>query len=497
MPEHLRALAVILVFAIAVFTLAGAPARAMAAAAGEFERRRNLWIGITLAAFFAHNFWLFMLLAGIMLHIASARDQNKIGLVLFVLLAVPPFSSEIPGFGGVRYLFDMNYVRLISLVVLLPALVREAARHSGRYFFTETADRLFYLFIILNVILMVRADITTAAVRSAFLLFIDAVLFYAIASRSAQDNSVFRSVFSGYVTGAAVLAFVGVFEFSRDWLLYSSLDEALGAERGSGNYLRRGESLRAMGTAGHAIPYGYAMAVGLMLLLGLRRHFPRQIVWWAGIGILVMGLVSAYSRGPWVGALAGFVVFCLTGPHKWKNFAHLALFSMVLFAVLIATPLGEALLYRAATVDTGTFDYRERVFWNAIEIISANPFFGSDNFMFTAAMQELIQGQGIIDIVNTYVAVPLRSGLVGLLLFAGFFLSALAGAWRRMNSASEKNSEAVDIGRGLLAALTCILVTIATVSSISIIPTIYYAFAGLAVAYARSGREKTQGNAAA
>lgn len=491
MPEHLRALVVILAFAAAVFTLAGPSARAMATAAGEFERRRNLWFLITLAAFLAHNFWLFMLLAGLLLHFASAKDSNKIGLVFFVLLAVPPFPVAIPGFGGIQTLFDMNYLRLISLVVLLPAFIRELTRHSWSHFATEMPDKLFFLYMLLNaVLLFFRSESMTVAARSTFLLFVDFVLFYVVASRLVLNYSTLRSIFAGYAVGAAILAAVGVFEFLRHWLLYSSLDAALGWQTAGSHYLLRGDSLRAMATGGHAIAFGYAMAVGVMLLLGLRRFFPWKTAWLIGIGLLGMGLISSYSRGPWLGGLAGFVVFCLTGPNKSRNFAQLALFAMVMVAILIATPLGDIIVYRTTTVDTGTIDYRERLFWNSLEIIAANPFFGSGDFRFTAAMQEMIQGQGIIDIVNTYVSAALRNGLVGLFLFVGFFFSAMFGIWRRMNSIGDTDGEAIDIGRGLLAALTCILVTIATVSSISYVPSIYYAVAGLAVAYARCQHER-------
>ena len=102
-------------------------------------------------------------------------------------------------------------------------------------------------------------------------------------------------------------------------------------------------------------------------------------------------------------------------------------------------------------------------------------------------MQELMQGEGIIDIVNTYVSIGLRSGLVGLSLFLGIFLSAMFRVWRRMNQ-EEGNTGMRDIGRAILATMTCILVSFYTVSSITFIPVIYYLVAGLAVAYARSER---------
>ena len=40
----------------------------------------------------------------------------------------------------------------------------------------------------------------------------------------------------------------------------------------------------------------------------------------------------------------------------------------------------------------------------------------------------MVQGQGIVDLVNTYVQVALRSGLVGLSLFAGVLVSAFLAA---------------------------------------------------------------------
>ena len=56
MPEHLRALVVILVLAGIVYALARRPACEWAIDPHDFVRRRNLWFGVTLIAFFAHDF---------------------------------------------------------------------------------------------------------------------------------------------------------------------------------------------------------------------------------------------------------------------------------------------------------------------------------------------------------------------------------------------------------------------------------------------------------
>jgi O-antigen ligase len=95
------------------------------------------------------------------------------------------------------------------------------------------------------------------------------------------------------------------------------------------------------------------------------------------------------------------------------------------------------------------------------------------------------QGQGIIDIVNTYIQIALSSGIIGLVLFTGFFAQILNGIYRAMYSIPDKNSEEYLLGRALLSTLSAILLIIFTVSSISFIPIVYWSFAGLGVAYSQ------------
>lgn len=484
MPEHFRALAVILAIATVVFVAFKNPASSLLATSGEFARRRNLWYGITLAVFLAHNFWIFILLTAVLLIATSSGDKNKVGLVLFVLLAVPMMRDEVPGIGGIRYLFDMEYFRLISLVVLVPAFFRELGTYSWKHFNEAPPDKFIYAYLILNMILLFLAGSLTGTMRTGFLFFIDVFVPYAVASRLIKDAATLRAALASYVIGAMIIAGVGTFEFSKSWLLYSTLEQYLGVNWSLGSYLRRGESLRAMGTAGQAIPFGYAMAVGFCLMLGLKRYFSNKIIWLFGICLLGAGLISSYSRGPWLGAAAGFLIFSLTGPQKSKNAANLIFVAVIAGFGLALSPLGEK-LFESVTVESGSYDYRERLLEISISVMLANPFFGAWDSVYSPAMQELKQGQGIIDIVNTYVSIALKCGLVGLFLFTGFFFLVLRGISRRMRSISDKHSEEMDLGRGLLAAMACMLVTIFTVSSITIVPVLYYLFAGLAVAYAR------------
>ena len=114
-----------------------------------------------------------------------------------------------------------------------------------------------------------------------------------------------------------------------------------------------------------------------------------------------------------------------------------------------------------------------------------NPFLGSFDFMNTPEMEALRQGQGIIDLVNSYATVGLSSGLVGLSLFLGFFMAVLFRIFKGMRSLPDKNGEMYLLGQVLFSVLLGILVMIAAVSSIMDVPWIYWSVAGLGVGYAR------------
>jgi hypothetical protein len=256
----------------------------------------------------------------------------------------------------------------------------------------------------------------------------------------------------------------------------------MGVDWGYGSYLKREDILRAMGTAGQAIPFGYTMAVGFCLALGLRKQFKNKIIWGICLGLLGMGMIASYSRGPWVGAVVGVVAFTLTSPNASRNLLKLGMVALVFGPIFALSPLGDK-LFEAATVESGNFDYRQRVFEVSMGVIMDNPIFGAWNSVYAPAMQELKQGQGIIDIVNTYIAIGLRSGLLGLSLFAGFFIVICLRLRRKFKLIGKENEALQDIGRALFATLVCILTTIATVSSITFIPIIYYLIAGLSVSY--------------
>jgi O-antigen ligase len=323
-----------------------------------------------------------------------------------------------------------------------------------------------------------------------FYAFLDVFLPYYVASRGVRDLAAFRDALAAFVLAALLLAPIAVFEFARHWLVYAPLDNALGVTWGLLNYLERGDGLlRAQASTGQPIILGYVLAVALGLALYLRRFIPSAPMRNALLVLLAAGLIAAMSRGPWIGAAVMVIAFVATGPRALPRLAKLGAAGLCLVPLLLISPAGKELvdyLPFVGTVEAHNITYRQLLFEISLDVVLAHPLFGAWDFLQLPVMQQLKQGQGIIDVVNTYLGVALASGLVGLALFCGFFVAVLyelAGAMRR---AGDRDAEPYVLGQALFCVLVGMLVMIVSTSSLTLIPLLYWSIAGLAQAYARS-----------
>ena len=485
MPEYIKALFVVLVIAAVVFRLAAPSLIDTTTTKRDYWRRAWVWVAATAAAFLARDYWVFALITGLVMFFAGRKDRNPMASYCLVLCAVPPLGTEISGFGIINYLFDLNYLRLLSLVILLPAAIGLLSARAQRLPGPKLPDALLASYLALLFILTVLAVPFTTALRQGFYLFIDVWLVYYVASRSIRDMSAFREVAAAFVLGAMIMAVIAIFEAGRGWLLYSSVESSLGVVWGYGNYMARevGGPLRAMASTGHPIVMGYLMIVAIALLMFLRPAVHSRFIWGLSLSVLVGALVVTLSRGPWIGAVAMAVVMSGIGKGAAKRFAKIGLGASVASGLALMSEWGRGLIDHLpfiGTVGAETVDYRQQLFDVSIHVLSYSPFFGAPGFYNSAAAQQLRQGEGFIDMVNSYLGIAMGSGVVGLLLFIGFFWAATWLAWKARRFTDEEPA-ALDFSRAVVASVVGIAITIGTTSSINVIPAIYFLVAGLAV----------------
>jgi len=485
MPEHIRALIVILVLSSTVFAIAKQPACQLIPAK-DFSRRRNAWFGITLAAFLAHSFWIYVIVSSAMILMLSKRENRPVALFLILAFAVPAAQVQIPGLGLVNYLFSLTHQRLLALVILFPAFLILIGRKNLPRFGHLLPDKLIASYMVLVLLLFLRETSITDVFRQGFYLFVDVFLPYYVISRSIRTIDDFRHVLLAFVLATMVISLIGVFEATRHWLLYKSLIGTLDMNEAMTGYLERSGILRAITSVGHPIALGYVMTVALGFYLFLQRFVRRPLFRHLGFLLILSGLLAALSRGPWVGAVFSIFVFIATGRYAIRKLAKLSLAAIVALLIVSVMPGGDriiGLIPFVGETEKGNISYRERLFTNSIVVIQRHPLLGSVNFRAAPEMQELRQGQGIIDIVNSYIGIALETGFVGLTLFAGFFIAICWQLFKSIRSIRDHKSQEHLLGRCLLATLLGIMLIIATVSSITIIPLVYWSVAGICVAY--------------
>ncbi|MGY4827982.1 hypothetical protein ACVNIS_05315 [Sphaerotilaceae bacterium SBD11-9] len=501
MPTHIRALVVIILMAAAVLWLGRRAACEQAIDPEDYKRRAKVWLALTLLAFLSHNYWLFVLISVPMMAIAGTRDSSRLALYFFVLFAIPLFQVEVSGFGVFERLLAFDHTRWLALVVLLPAYWALRSKPDVLPFGRTTVDKFILAYMVLWFILQLQATTLTNLFRITVYLFIDTFLPYYVSSRALRNLRDYRDALMSLVVALLIMSPMAAFELARSWLLYNGVEAAMGQfPWGFGGYLGRGNDgpLRALVSTGHPIALGYFMAVGLSIVVFLRHCVPKR--WWVAMCLgLMVGLLAAMSRGPWVGGAAAGLVLLITGPKVASKIMHVGLLALVLVPLALSTDEGRKMidyLPFVGTVESANVEFRQRLVEVSLGVLSHFPYFGALDYMSHPDMEQMRGGDGIIDMVNTYLSVAMLSGVVGLSLFAMPFILVMLGLMRQLVLSPDKESEMHTLGRALLAAMVGTVVTIGTVAPIVAIPAVYLSLIGLSAGFMRMAQEAASSSAA-
>jgi hypothetical protein len=489
MPENVRALIVVLVLAVPAFYIGKRLANSLVSPR-EFAVWRNAWFAITIVGFLSTSFIVFVIIEAIFfLYLYSTRAAN-VPLFVILLFATPLVSTTIGMLGAINNLIELNNARFLAIALLLPALVvtNGSGRRQGR---TATApDWLIVSYALVVIVLQFRLANITSVMRAATGFVLDVLVPYFAFSRTARNLADFNKILLAFVIAVIPLSLIAVVETAKGWPLYDAIVQNWG-----GGFMINGREgmLRGGATAG-AIPLGFIIMVAIGCMLAAREKMvPTRKFITISFAILALGLAATLSRGPWVGTAALLAIYFAISPKGIANLAMSAVIGGLVLLVLLQLPVGQRLadfLPFVGSVDTGTITYRQDLFAHAIPVIERNLLLGSVDYLSAPELQSMVQGQGIVDLVNTYLIIVLDTGLVGLGLFVAFFATVIVGLWRVFKSGMHARKDLNVYAQALVATLIGILVTIATVSSVGFIPYVYWSFAGLCVSLIRIAHQE-------
>jgi hypothetical protein len=494
MFSSIKALIVVLTIAATIFYLAK-PIALRFMSGEDFSRRRFLWFVLTAVSFVSPNFWLYALVAVPMFVWAGRSDSNPIALYLLMLHVIPPVAVSIPVLGN-NGLFPLDNYGLLALCVLLPATIRQRKNPEGPMAGAFGAmDILLLTFGVLQVALYTSPDLPrhfvipdspSNALRRGVLFLLDTYLLYFAVSRICQSRKKMVDAAATFCLAGAVMAAIAIFEHTKGWLLYVDIASRWGIDPNAAFYLTRGGSLRAQVSAGHAIALGYLLAVAF----GFWLYFKSQVqsrIHRIGVTLLLWGgLFGAFSRGGWLGAATIYFTFNAVGPRAVSRLVKGTGLALVFAGLVAVSPIGDRIVEMLPTKGQPADMYRHRLAERGWEVVLAHPFFG-DQFPWPE-MEELRQGEGIIDMVNTYLGVALSYGLIGLFCFLSFILLGMTRAYARVRELAHSDPDLALFGASLIACTVGILIMIQSASFGLGFQKMFYVLAGLSTAYARLAR---------
>lgn len=449
----------------------------------EFKRWRNLWLIVVASAFLAHNMWIFVgAFILITIFFIPRVPKNAVIYYLLLLCALPILMKDIPAI-GIRFLFQLTYPRLLTLTLLfLPYFTRRPPIPL----FANKTDKWMMMYLILISFAAFRGDSFSNAFRTIFLYFLDIFLPYFMLSRYLADQNQLNRGLIAFLIGIAPTACVAIFETLKHWHLYIPLTRVLTGKDPSFTYDVRAGGLRASSIFKGPIILGYTMVIGIGIYMYFKPLMSNpKVTKLVGLALLG-GLLAPMARGPWIACLAAVIAFIWTGPNPFKQLTAMGFLGVISLPILAMTEKGAKLLELIpflGTIRADTIDYRERLLDVGIKVFKKHPWLGSTNFREDRDMQELVQGQGIIDLVNSYLQIGLSYGAIGVVLFLCIFGGMLIRCYFIIKKIPPQEADLIRLGRACIAMLIGIMLTIFTTSSIDYVDVLYWTFSGIFAAY--------------
>lgn len=332
---------------------------------------------------------------------------------------------------GLKSFTSMNIGALIGLMIT-----------RGR---VQRTDGLLDLLVLLLVLVLSSIGIRGVTATAILRLLVENALMvvppYLLVSRTAVDMDDVRRLMTYLCLAAFLGSVVAIFGMVRRWDLYEPFFAALNVDQtfGSTALAVRGGRMRMGGPFTDYSAFGLFLAVVIVSLPVLRRPFSRGGFVVIAAGLLV-GLFTTQSRGAWVGLLIGFAVFQGLRGRRSVAAAMIgggALAYMVLGAILAPTSrLAETLGTSGASAQTG--DYRWQLLRQGLEQVAAHPFTGQPPEDLEKNMAALVQGQHMVDFVNTHLYIAMVTGLSGFMIWAFIWLSTACRVMMRSGQGSEQ-----------------------------------------------------------
>jgi len=406
-------------------------------------------------AFLGGNIYLFYAYLFCAVAFTSRSRIELLGTYLLMLPMMPSLQLDVEA-GGVFLLTVTSFLFLNAGAVVGMVLTRGRVRRTDPVL-DLAAFALFAMFVYINA----RGVSSTTVARVVAQQALTILPPYLLASRAVRDADDARRALAMLTAAATMGCAVALFGLLRHWPLYENMYAALGLELpSSSSYVAvRGGRMRMGGPLNDYTAFGLFLAFLLAMLPGVRGLF-RHAGFPAVAGLLLLGLFATQSRGAWVALMIGWPVSLWLRGKGAAAGAGLAAAGLGFAALPLLAPgsrLAETLGTSGASADTGT--YRQRLLSRGLDMVAEHPLAGQPPTSLVARLQDLVQGQQIVDFVNTHLWVAMAAGVPAFAIWAAIWLSTVGrlGARRRRGEGWVRRSGILSAPAAGIAVVTVAL----------------------------------------
>ncbi|WP_395397399.1 O-antigen ligase family protein [Novosphingobium sp. BL-8A] len=400
-------------------------------------------VAMPLIAWSLPNIWLLYIVMGFWVPLLAGRRERLVGVYLFTLLLLPPLDIAVT-IGSLR-LFELGVLKALGLGAAFAIW-----RSSGRRSVPLACDGWVAAMLMVFCFAWSRDTAVTNYFRNGINIALSLGLPYYILSRGVRSMDELRTAMRWFACGGMALSTELIFETVRVWPIYNQLYDLYGVPI---NLLihTRGGLLRPGGPFLEATSVAMVLAMCLTAMLLLRRDFRSNLHHMALLVVNFIGLSVPQSRGAWIGF---FLSLAATELFRKRYRALLTKVVMIgcSVALVFAVAHSSVTLQDSLGLSGGskeTSDYRRRLFTRGQEEFWHSPIIGFSTPELEWRLADMRQGEGIIDLVNTYLWIALVSGATGLSVFFCLFGNTMRRLWRmrrRLTDPSALDSAAFAFG---------------------------------------------------
>lgn len=385
-------------------------------------------------------------------------DKRHAPAIFFCLLFLFPddITYQVP-FPGLNYLFEYQWWLIV--VILFMLRFRPTLSHLR----PNATDIFFILFVVSVIAMDFRGVSITEGARRATMTSLYYLVPYFIFRRAFGSFDDFRQLLHGFVIVAVFLAALALVSQAVKWDFMKFQSFRVEPEYRFG--------LVRLGTTLSTVLLGTVVAIGLLAAWVQRnplitRISPRQLL---TVLMFFLAILSTGSRAAIVFALISITICIFHRRLTSFRFRAITVALISTYSVL----LQRVVSFDTTSLDTSdydTFGYRQRLIQASLKKIGETPWLGDHQFLDSWHFNDLVQGQGIVDIVNRYLQIGLEYGVVVLAFFIFAFYFCLSNIFRvldRANNSQKGNAFEPPVLGFIAACIVGYIVVIGTTSDTS------------------------------